>query len=572
MHTILRSLLVLSLIGTANAQPAPPPKPVKPPDDQPSSGKELAKPPPAVAKLAEFARQMAQTGKCEGVAHRLSAALSIATTELTDAEKLAGNLALRKCAYTDKSWKSYLKASNYLLAKAPDKADPNSIVYALLNLGEEKSAEEAIKELAKKFPAKKAHLTASFATMKCRKSDHKLCFKATTQTLAFLAKEGGAPPNVLAKNHFLHARAALALGLWPDFDASIAALGTTVASAKLDPKPFERLKSLAESVKRSKLYLEIDPMKELTLGMYHLANQTDANALMTLRMVNHGKAARSLKASVEVPGLTEPITFSMVLQPGAPYEKRVSPPLKLDFDVAKLRAARDGQIAFKLVDIKSNATVYEQSYPTSILPRDHLPLRRLIGNDHATDTFNNSAAWITPNAPEIDAFLKKAKARMPKRTFTGTQSETLPQVQALFEELRAMGVSYVMDPDAFAENVFVQRTRLPAEVLATTNAQCLEGTLLYATLFEAIGLEPVLVFVPGHAFVAWKTSKYDKGLPSIMFLETTMTGGDKPFLKAVTRGFDQFQEHSKANNFKYGAAALVDVAPLRKKGFRPQPY
>lgn len=85
-------------------------------------------------------------------------------------------------------------------------------------------------------------------------------------------------------------------------------------------------------------------------------------------------------------------------------------------------------------------------------------------------------------------------------------------------------MTYVMDPDVTAMTAFVQRTRLPGEVLSSTNAQCLEGTLTFATLMEAIGIKPIVVLVPGHAFIGWHTVDKDgtKGEP--LFVETTMVG------------------------------------------------
>jgi hypothetical protein len=174
------------------------------------------------------------------------------------------------------------------------------------------------------------------------------------------------------------------------------------------------------------------------------------------------------------------------------------------------------------------------------------------------------------NDTAIDAFLASAKARAPGKNFVGEQGATVPQVQAIFDELKARGVTYVMDPDVTAETSFVQRTRLPAEVLASTNAQCLEGTLLFASLFEAIGIKPIIVIVPGHAFVGWHTVAKDgtKGEP--LFVETTMVGGFT-FEQAVKVATKRVAKEVEDGTFKSGASTLVDVTEIRKQGFTPQP-
>src|SRR5215475_5719707 len=129
-------------------------------------------------------------------------------------------------------------------------------------------------------------------------------------------------------------------------------------------------------------------------------------------------------------------------------------------------------------------------------------------------------------------------------------------------------MSYVMDPYLFENGALHgQRTRLPAEVLASTNAQCLEGTLLYATLLEAIGIKPVVVTVPGHAFVGWLPSPKDTvtSKAKLFFLETTATH-DRKFVDAVDIAIGEFLEHDKNKK-----ANLIDVTKFRQLGVSPQP-
>jgi hypothetical protein len=367
-----------------------------------------------------------------------------------------------------------------------------------------------------------------------------------------------------------HAFSAAALGNWAAFDA-----GMKVADklAVAQHKNVDKLHAKAAkfvAARTTKLFVDADIATQLPLGTYHymVANKVaDAGELVTLRFVNHGAKSRDLKITVEVPGVTERTTVTVSLPPGKQVTKTVSPPLKLDFDVAKLRAPRQGQISVHLAD---GAWTDDQSYDVEILPHDYLPLERSVGSDSHRSTLANALAWITPNAPAVDELLAKAKARVDRHAFVGEQGPTLPQVKALFDELHERGVSYVMDPKVFDEQVFAQRTRLPAEILASTNAQCLEGTLLYATLMEAIGLKPVLVFIPGHAFVAWHPSHYDNS-KDLLFLETTMTGSGA-FDVAVDHATRHYADEVKLRHFDLGAAHLIDVAALRTHGYSPQPY
>jgi hypothetical protein len=135
-------------------------------------------------------------------------------------------------------------------------------------------------------------------------------------------------------------------------------------------------------------------------------------------------------------------------------------------------------------------------------------------------------AWVTPHVEPVQALVRRAADRLPDRRIAGYQGRRNPdttaaQVQALFETLKAEGLSYidsVIDFGAGPGQV-TQRTRLPRESLRHKSANCIDGTVLIASLLEAASLQPAIVLVPGHAFVAWETWE---GTDEWDYLETTM--------------------------------------------------
>lgn len=81
----------------------------------------------------------------------------------------------------------------------------------------------------------------------------------------------------------------------------------------------------------------------------------------------------------------------------------------------------------------------------------------------------------------------------------GGDSEKVMSAFMIWEELVARKISYQnFDGGDFKS----QRTRRVNETLETGNGNCADGSVLFASFFEAIGLSPVLVFVPEHVFVA----------------------------------------------------------------------
>jgi hypothetical protein len=139
-------------------------------------------------------------------------------------------------------------------------------------------------------------------------------------------------------------------------------------------------------------------------------------------------------------------------------------------------------------------------------------------------------AWVTPHVEPVQALVRRAADRAPGRRIAGYQGRRDPeavasQVRALFDTLKAEGLSFidsVIDFGAGPGQV-TQRTRLPRESLRHRSANCIDGTVLMASLLEAASLHPAIVLVPGHAFVAWETWE---GSDEWDYLETTMIASD----------------------------------------------
>ena len=577
------ALVVFAVARIASAGPGDRPggpPPGAPAPRPPSTGKELAQTKvvlPAEVQ-AEVARLLIKKADCTGHVAQMSTALAVAGARLTPEERISGNVLLQRCAKAAKAWTKLIQASIYLLNHASDKTSAEDLIDAYLKMGDDKSATEMLKQISKKVPSQRANLTIALSLIACHKNDFQLCFNASGQMLEVLARNRSPSRKAVIENQIFHAFAAAALGKYDVYDAEMKQVDAAIAAGKGEPGKLDALRTEVEAARAARLFIDTDHTKALALGTYHLIaggkikSLDNADALVTLRLVNQEPRMRSVTVTVEVPGVTDPATETIALPPGKQVNRRLSPPLKIGFDVAKLRAVRAGQIALHVVDPRTHAALLDKTLPVEILPHDSLPLHRWVGDD-LRQTFDYAAAWVTPNAPEVDAFLTRAKARLPAGvSFSGMQRDTRSQVKALFDELKARGVTYVSDPLIFDERGQVQRTRLPAEVLASTNAQCLEGTLLYATLLEAIGMRPVLVFKPGHAFVAWRPSKYDRTKVPYFFLETTMTGGPATFEQAMDYALNTFKESAAEKQFELGMAALIDITDARHRGYTPQPY
>src|SRR5437588_3860957 len=85
-----------------------------------------------------------------------------------------------------------------------------------------------------------------------------------------------------------------------------------------------------------------------------------------------------------------------------------------------------------------------------------------------------------------------------------------------------MGLSYVKSSLTFGGNKSVsERIRMPRESLNLSSANCIDAAVMYASLFENLGMDATVVIVPGHAYAGVRLAK-DSG--KFLFLDVALTG------------------------------------------------
>ncbi|MAE42387.1 hypothetical protein CMO93_01335 [Candidatus Woesearchaeota archaeon] len=145
------------------------------------------------------------------------------------------------------------------------------------------------------------------------------------------------------------------------------------------------------------------------------------------------------------------------------------------------------------------------------------------------------ASWITPNHPTIKEFASKATAGLAASSDVGTTKNQELAARWLLESMRAYGIRYVNDPFN-KEGDFVQ---FPTETLLNKAGDCEDNAILYASLLAAVGMEPVIILTPSHAFAGY-INKDGKIVP----IETTSLDYDTALasgLNNVNRNKDKMQ-------------------------------
>jgi len=148
------------------------------------------------------------------------------------------------------------------------------------------------------------------------------------------------------------------------------------------------------------------------------------------------------------------------------------------------------------------------------------------------------ASYVTPNDPFVQEVVKKAadirKQKYGDPSFSGYLSHdpnrVLEDMDAVFEAVKELRIRYAIMGSSYEK--FFQRIRLPRSVIQDRMGNCLDLSLLFASIYEAIGLHPVILMLKTHAMAgAWL--KDDN-------LASPLEENSQVFLNAASKGYDSF--------------------------------
>ncbi|HMX39053.1 MAG TPA: hypothetical protein PKD78_01955, partial [Saprospiraceae bacterium] len=161
---------------------------------------------------------------------------------------------------------------------------------------------------------------------------------------------------------------------------------------------------------------------------------------------------------------------------------------------------------------------------------DDCPLKAYDYRGELIDLRAILAGYVNEGSGEL---LDKVKAEILKQgtvnAFVGYQAgreAVIQQVYAFWKYLRSKDVRYSNATDnGYGDNpeVFSQRVRLLEDVMASNQANCIDGTAALASMLLSAGIDPFIVIIPGHAFLGYFTDEAHTP-EGILFLETTLIG------------------------------------------------
>jgi hypothetical protein len=272
---------------------------------------------------------------------------------------------------------------------------------------------------------------------------------------------------------------------------------------------------------------------QLPTAIVHLLNQ-EQHPLITCKVRNvRQDTTHRLRITSFIEGFSTQAVDTFELRALEEHEFSQLPVL-LPERVQSLNEMTRAALNIKLEDLDDGVELHKTA-PIWLLAKTTAPLAvRDPKTKQLLDLTPYFGAFVTPNAPNVMEFLRKVAQCHPDENLVGYQPKdpalgpeeraaiVSTQVKAVFDALKSESdITYINSFIAFSpeEGTATQRVRLPSESLAQGQANCIDGTVLFASLLEAISLSPAIVVIPGHAFVAWETWT---GANEWQYLETTM--------------------------------------------------
>ena len=180
------------------------------------------------------------------------------------------------------------------------------------------------------------------------------------------------------------------------------------------------------------------------------------------------------------------------------------------------------------VDVELNGTSLGKKVRTySVRSINECLLAYLDSKLKFHDTGIFFAAYVNEEHPMIDKLLREALNTRLVNRFVGYQANNPAsvekQVYALWNVLQKRNFKYssVSTSSLSSNVVFSQRVRTLDDALESSQVNCVDGSVLFASLLRAINIDPILVRIPGHMFVGYYLDKMHKKKE---FMETTMIG------------------------------------------------
>ncbi|HNY45208.1 MAG TPA: hypothetical protein PKH15_11010 [Bacteroidales bacterium] len=312
--------------------------------------------------------------------------------------------------------------------------------------------------------------------------------------------------------------------------------------------------------------VSVECHNELFPAIQKYAAQEGERGDVEWKLTNPNSSQRTVTVMSQIQNWTDPVSKTLNLKPNESITFR-----QVSFGEKLLDNQNTTPASLRLLVKKGEKVIFDETRQVEIRGVEDMPWS--TGNNKYNLAFL-LASWVTPRDPAVEGVISKAKERMGGNAFTGYQKNNpqlvRDQMEAIFNEFRKLGVSYVSSTIDFGKTKESQRIRLPRTSIRDKQANCVDISVLLASCYENIGLEPIIFLVPGHAFLGVVITP---GENKVHFIDATNIGRstlisifdlETTFDAATKKGTALYLEHKKTGDIK-----VVNIKKCREMGVRP---
>ncbi len=223
---------------------------------------------------------------------------------------------------------------------------------------------------------------------------------------------------------------------------------------------------------------------------------------------------------------------------------------------------------------------YEKTYPFQMLSRNdylytNIAFSEIRGQQDLEDNNDLAPVFITPQDPIIKYYTQQVQEKVLGGATAGVSQnpqEVVRFMLGVYEATRRTGMVYSGTSGAQQEIGDIvstqQKVRLPREVVTGNTGLCIEMAFLYASVFASEGLDPVIFFVPGHAYPGVHVNG------QYYAIEATAVGGAglgyiATADQAFQAGMKQLNEFMQKAQQGVPGYAMINVKQLINSGVHP---
>lgn len=276
---------------------------------------------------------------------------------------------------------------------------------------------------------------------------------------------------------------------------------------------------------------------------------------------------------VEISGNTyiKPSKYKVTL-PEANLVYLIYPPLIYEYDkLLRIEQTTPENISIKVTIDKNEPD--EEAFRFQVRPINDCVFYYVNAEGEELDVGYFFAAYVNENHPGIEKILQECLKAGKVDSFAGyykTPEEVKSEIKAIWDTLAQKGIRYssVNTTSGEDEKLASTHIRLLGETLNNTQANCADGSVMFASILRKLGLDVSLVLIPGHMFLY---VNLDPEGNNFICIETTMIGTSS-FEDAVEEGNQEFKESEKKfnpNEDDNGGYQIINIAYARRMGIMP---